>query len=326
MFKTRVTEMLGIKYPIIQGGLAWLSDATLAAAVSAAGGLGIITTARLSRKEQLRDEIRKAKSLTDKPFGININLAPTTHPVNNEQFIEVLINEGVRIVETSGRSPTALMPLFKQGHVKVLHKTPGAVRFAQAAEAAGVDAISMIGNECGGHPGPDDTTSLVLIPATVAAVKVPVIAGGGIAEARGFVAAFALGAEAVLMGTRFVMTQECKAHPKLKEFLAQAHETDTIVIQHSIRQPARVVRNGPALKVQEMESRGASLQELLTIIAGEHSRQVYETGDINAGITEIGQSIGLVSDIPTVKEAMESIMAEAQEIIKKRLSALAGLS
>ncbi|MBL7165200.1 MAG: nitronate monooxygenase [Dehalococcoidales bacterium] len=320
MFKTRITELLGIEYPIVQGGMVHLSRAELAAAVSNAGGLGIITSADHATKEGLRDELRRTKSLTDKPFGVNINLSPAARPVDTEEYINVVIEEGVRIVETSGRSPEPYMKQFKQGKVIVIHKAPGGVRFAETAELVGCDAVSIIGYECGGHPGPDDTGSLVLVPATVAAVKIPVIAGGGFADAGGFVSALALGADGVLMGTRFMATRECPAHPKYKEWLLNSRETDTLITQRSIRAPSRNLRNGPALKVQEMESRGATLEELLTVTSGQNSTRAYFDGELEAGLVECGQVVGLIHDIPTVKEVIDGIITGACEIIEKRLA------
>ena len=322
MFKTRITELLGIEYPIVQGGMVHLSRAELVAAVSNAGGLGIITSADHATKEGLRDELRRTKSLTDKPFGVNINLSPAARPVDTEEYIDVVVEEGVRIVETSGRSPEPYMKQFKQGNVIVIHKAPGGVRFAETAELVGCDAVSIIGYECGGHPGPDDTGSLVLVPATVAAVKIPVIAGGGFADAGGFVSALALGADGVLMGTRFMATRECPAHPKYKEWLLNSRETDTLITQRSIRAPSRNLRNGPALKVQEMESRGATLEELLTVTSGQNSTRAYFDGELEAGLVECGQVVGLIHDIPTVKEVIDGIITGAREIIEKRLAGL----
>ena len=322
MFETRVTKLLGIKYPIIKGGMNWLSRAELVAATSNAGGLGIITSANFATKDELRDEIRKTKSLTDKPFGVNINLSPTTHPVSTEEYIDVVIDEGIRIVETSGRSPEPYMKQLKQGKVKVIHKAPGGVRFAEAVEAVGCDAVSIIGYECGGHPGPDDTGSLVLIRATVETVKIPVVAGGGFADAQGFVAALALGADGVLMGTRFMATKECPAHPRFKEWLLSAKETDTIITQRSIRVPARNLRNELALNVLEMERQGATLEDLMTITRGENARRVYLEGELNGGLAECGQVVGIIHDIPTVKEVIDGIIKGAEEIIRKKLYSL----
>jgi len=299
--------------------MVWLSRADLAAAVSNAGGLGIITSADWNTKEELRDEIRRVKSLTDKPFGVNINLSPATRPVNTEEYVGVVIDEGVSVVETSGRSPEPYMKQLKQGNVKVIHKAPGGVRFAETAELVGCDAVSIIGYECGGHPGPDDTGSLVLIRATVEAVKIPVVAGGGFADAQGFIAALALGADGILMGTRFMATKECPAHPRFKEWLLSARETDTFITQRSIRAPSRNLRNEPALKVLEMEKKGATLEELLTITGGENSRRVYFEGELDAGMAECGQVVGLLHDVPTVKEVIDGIIVGAEEIVKQKL-------
>lgn len=310
MFQTRVTEMLGIQYPIIQGGLQWLARAELAAAVSNAGGLGIINSATFPTKEGLRDEIRQAKSLTDKPFGVNVNLFPTTRPVNTEEYIDTLISEGVRAVETSGRSPEPYMRQLKEGGVKVIHKCT-AVRYALTVQRIGADAVALVGFEGAGHPGMDDVTSLILIPLAADALKIPVIAAGGFADARGFVAALALGAEGVLMGTRFVMTRECLAHPKIKETLLNAKETDTVMIERSIRNAARVFRNPLAEKVLEMEAQGATLEVLLPYISGERGRRALLEGDANDGSISIGQVIGLIHDLPTVQEVIDSIISGA---------------
>ena len=324
MFETRITKLFGIKYPIIQGGMVYLSQARLVAAVSNAGGLGILTSANINTKEAFRDELKKVKSLTDKPFGVNINLAPAQRPVDNATYIDILIDEGICIVETSGRSPEALMKQFKQGGVIVVHKAPGGVRFAQTAEQIGCDAVSVIGMECGGHPGLNDTSTLVLVRAAVEKIKIPIIAGGGFADAAGFVAALALGAEGVLMGTRFMATKECPAHPKFKEWLVKASETDVIVTQRSIRAPSRNLRNGPAEKVLEMESKGASLEELLKYTSGQNSLKVYFEGDLEAGLAECGQVVGLIHDVPTVKEVIDSIINGAEAIIKEKLVQLVG--
>ena len=301
--------------------MSWLSRAELAAAVSDAGGLGILISANFTTKEELRDEIRKAKSLTDKPLGVNISLGPSIRPISTEEYIDVVIDEGIPIVETSGRSPEPYMKQLKQGKVTVIHKAPGGVRYAETAELIGCDAVSIIGYECGGHPGPDDTGSLVLVRATVEAVKIPVIAGGGFADAQGFVAALALGADGVLMGTRFMATKECPGHPAFKEWLLSAKETDTLITQRSIRVPARNLRSEPALKVLEMESQGATLEELLTITRGENEQRVYFEGNLNAGLAQCGQVIGLIHDIPTVKEVIDGIIQGAEEIIKRKLLA-----
>lgn len=318
MFKTRVTEMFGIRYPIIQGGMQWLARAELVAAVSNAGALGIMTSSTFSTAKELGEEIRKTKRLTDKPFGVNINLFPTMRPLNLDEYIDTIIEEGVGIVESSGRSPELYMERLKKGGVKVMHKVT-AVRFARTVERVGCDAVIIDGFECAGHPGEEDVTSLILIPLTVDAVKIPVIAAGGFGDGRGLVAALALGAEAVLMGTRFMATQECQTHPKVREWLMKARETDTMLIQRSLRNSARVLKNPVSEKVTEMESKGATLEQLQPLITGLKEKELLETGNLEAGVLHAGQVIGLIRDIPTVKELVERMVNDAAEI-GKRLS------
>lgn len=317
MFKTRITELFGIQYPVIQGGMQWLSKAELVSAVSNAGGLGVLTSHSFPTTAELREEIGKTRSLTNKPFAVNINLFPAARPVKIDEYIDVVIEEGVRIVETSGRSPEPYMAQLKQGGVKVMHKVTG-VRFAQTAERLGVDAIAVVGTECGGHPGEEDVTSLVLVPLVVDAVKVPVVAGGGFADARGFVAALALGAEGILMGTRFMATTESLAHPQLKEWLIKAKETDTLMVQRSIRNAMRAMKTETALRVLEMEKNGATLEQLMPIIGGENARRALATGELTAGVVSCGQVVGLINEIKSVKEVIEDIISGA-EAIKKRL-------
>ena len=319
MFKTRVTEMLGIQYPIIQGGMIWLARAELVAAVSNAGGLGILSSLTFSTPEEWREEIRKTRSLTDKPFGVNLPFLPGLRPVKIEDFIDVAIEEGVKIAETVGRSPEPYMEKFKKNGVKVMHKLT-AVRFARTAERVGCDAVIIDGFECAGHPGEEDVTSLILIPLTVDAVNVPVIAAGGFGDARSFVAALALGAEAVLMGTRFMVTAECPMHPKVKERLLEAREMDTMLVQRSLRNSARVLKNAASEKTAEMEKRGTSLEELAPVISGLKEKEIFETGELDVGILHCGEVVGLIRDIPSVKEVIDRIITGAQEI-RQRLGA-----
>ncbi len=316
MFETRITEMFGIKYPIIQGGLQGLADAELASAVSNAGGLGIINSAMHNTTQSMRDEIRKARSLTGNPIGININLFPTFRPVNIEDYIVTALDEGVMVFETSGRSPVEYMKLFKQAGAKVFHKVPG-IRYAESVERLGVDAVAVVGYECGGHPGQDDVTSMILIPKAADTLKVPLIAAGGIADARGFIAAMAMGADAVLMGTRFVMTKECRAHPNVKKLILEKNETDTVIVMRSIKNAARAMRNKAAETILQMENRGATLEELRPLIGGEMAKKVLYDGEVDAGILDIGEVIGLIHDIPTVAELMERMVSEAQEICQR---------
>ena len=316
MFKTRITELFGIKYPIIAGGMHLLSRAELVAAVSNAGGLGILASTTFETKEELREEIRKTKSLTDKPFGVNLNLFPMMRPRSVEEDIDIFIDEGVGIVESSGASPEPYVPLLKEAGVKIIHKVP-AVRFARKAESVGVDAVTIVGFECAGHPGMDDVTSLILVPLTVDALKIPVVAGGGFCDARSFVAALALGADGVVMGTRFVATHECVAHPQIKEWLVKAKETDTTLIDRSLGLPMRVIKNKPAEKALEMDKRGASLEELLTVISGALGRKAWMEGDIDAGVVSLGMDVGRIREIVSVKEVIDGIIEEAKDICKR---------
>ena len=316
MFKTRITELFGIKHPIIAGGMHLLSRAELVAAVSNAGGLGILASTTFETKEELREEIRKTKSLTDKPFGVNLNLFPMMRPRPVEEDIDLFIDEGVEVVESSGASPEPYVPLLKEAGVKIMHKVP-AVRFARKAESVGADAVAIVGFECAGHPGMDDVTSLILVPLTVDALKIPVVAGGGFCDARSFIAALALGADGVVMGTRFVATHECVVHPKIKEWLVKAKETGTTLIDRSLGLPMRVIKNKPAEKALEMDKRGASLEELLTVIGGELGKKAWMEGDIDAGVVSLGMAMGRIHEIVSVKEVIDGIIEEAKAICKR---------
>ena len=313
MFKTRITELLGIEHPIVQGGMMWISRAELVAAVSNAGGLGIMTALTFPSPEELAAEIRKTRELTDKPFGVNITLIPTLKAVDYDSYVDVVLKEGIKVVETAGRSPEPYVERLKAAGVKVIHKCT-AVRFARTAERIGCDVISIDGFECAGHPGEEDVTSLILIPLTTDAVKIPVIASGGFGDGRGLVAALALGAEGINMGTRFMATQESPVHPKVKEWLVQASERDTLLVQRSLRNTARALRNPTAEKVSEMEKQGATLEELAPLISGTEGRKILETGVLDKGILSAGQVVGLVRDIPTVKQLIDGIIQEAKEV------------
>ena len=307
--------MLGIEHPIIMGGMAWVGLAELVAAVSNAGGMGIIGSVNFATGEELRQEIHKTRTLTDKPFGVNITLLPAVHESPYEEFVNVVVEEGVPVVETSGRPPEQYMERLKKANVKVIHKV-GAVRHARSAERMGCDAVFTLGFEGAGHPMMEDVTMLNLLPRMVDAVKIPVIACGGIADARQFVAALAMGAEGVMMGTRFMLTKESSAHSNIKKALAEAKENDTMIIQRSIGTQTRVLRNKPAEKVLEMEGRGASLEELLTVISGELGRNAMLAGDVDGGVLGCGQGIGLMNEVPTVKEVIDNMVNEAAALLK----------
>jgi len=314
MLKTRITELLGIKYPIIQGAMLWLSRPELASAVSNAGGLGIIDAMSSPTAEDFRQELKRMKSLTDKPFAVNITLMPTKRPINWEEYISAALEEGVNIIETSGRSPEPYMEWFKQAKVKVMHKV-ARKKDATTVERLGVDAVTIVGFEGGGHPGMEDVTSLVRIPTCADAVKIPVIAAGGFGDGRGLVAALALGAEGVLMGTRFLASRECALHPKIKELLLQTEETGTMMVERSIRMAARVIKTDFSSKILEMEAKGATPEELFPMIDGARGKRSYVSGDTNDSILYCGQAVGLIHEIPSVKEIIDSIVSEAREVM-----------
>ncbi|PEI58549.1 NAD(P)H-dependent flavin oxidoreductase [Priestia aryabhattai] len=314
--KTRITELLNIQYPVICGGLFRIGRAPLAAAVSEAGGLGIITSATFETAKELRHEIRKVRELTDKPIGININLFPSVKRMPNEAYIDVLLEEGIRIVETSGRSPEPYMKVLKDNNVVVIHKVAG-VKYAKTAERVGCDAVTVVGFEAGGHPGMEDVGNIVLVPQTVDALTIPVLAGGGIADGRGLAAMLALGAEGIVMGTRFLASQEALVHDNVKKWMVQASEGDTALIQKTIGSTSRVARNAMALQVMDAESKGASLEELLPLISGKKAVRVYNEGDIDAGIFSCGQSVARIQEIKTVQEIILGVVNEAKATVER---------
>ncbi len=316
MLKTRITQMFGIKYPIIQGAMMWLSRAEMVAAVSNAGGLGIMASLTFPTVSELREEIRKVKSLTDKPFAVNITLLPTLRPRSLEEYIAAAIEEGVSIIETAGRNPRQYMRQLKGGGVKIMHKV-ASVKAALTAEHVGVDAVTIVGFEEGGNPGMDDVTTLVLVPRTVDKLSIPVIAGGGFGDGRGLMAALSLGAEGVLMGTRFMLSQECPLHPGIKQRLLEASEKDTLMIMRSINNPERVVATGFARSILEMEKRGTTLEELLPMIDGLRQKQALDKGEPDQAMIPCGQVVGLIDDLPTIKEIIDGIIKEARAIGKR---------
>ncbi len=291
----------------------WISRAELAAAVSNAGCLGIITAFTFPTPQDLANEIKKARRLTDKPFGVNITLLPTLRPLDIDGYFSAIIDSGIKIVETAGRSPEPYLERLKAADIKVIHKCT-AVRFARTAQRLGCDAISIDGFECAGHPGEEDVTSLVLIPLAVDAVEIPVIASGGFGDGRGLVAALALGAEAVNMGTRFMATKEAPGHAKVKEWLVQASERDTMLILRSLRNTMRALRNPTSEKVLELEKQGADIHQLESQVSGKAGLNLLETGDVENGLLSAGEVVGLIHDIPSVKELVDRIIREAEEV------------
>jgi NAD(P)H-dependent flavin oxidoreductase YrpB (nitropropane dioxygenase family) len=316
MFQTRITEMFGIKYPIIQGAMMWLSRAEMVAAVSNAGGLGIMASLTFPTVGELREEIKKVKSLTDKPFAVNITLLPTIRPRSLEEYIVAAIEEGVTIIETAGRNPRQYMRQLREGGVKIMHKV-ASVKAAKTAERVGVDAVTIVGFEEGGNPGMDDVTTMVLVPRTVDELSVPVIAGGGFGDGRGFMAALSLGAEGVLMGTRFMMSKESPLHPDIKQRLLEASEKDTLMIMRSINNPERVVATGFAQGILEMEEKGTTLEELLPLIDGRRQKQALDKGEADQAMIPCGQVVGLIDDLPTAKDIIDGIIKEARAIAKR---------
>lgn len=323
MFQTRFTEMLGIKYPIMQGAIAYLSGPELVSAVSNAGGLGALAIQAAASADEVRNEINKVKSLTDQPFAVNISMLPGRKLVPDEQVAEVVASEGVRAVETvsMGRIPDNVLNPLKQGGVKIIHKCTK-VKHAQSAEQQGVDAISLLGYGADGHPGINEISHLVQIPKAVQTLKIPVIAAGAIADARGFVAALALGADGVLMGTRFLTAQECPIHPKIREWLLQAEETDVILVGAAYGDPSRAIKNKLALEVLEMEKRGAPVEETIPLRSGQRASQAFREGDIEGAVFHCGQVIGIIDEILSAREIIDRMIGEAQTIIA-RLDSLA---
>lgn len=317
MFKTKITELLGIQYPIIGGTMMDITLAPFVAAISNAGALGIIASAIFKDPEKLRLEIRKTRELTDKPFAVNINLFPQLMPPDNRAFLDVLSAEGVRIVETSGQeAPVDLAPLFKEYGMTWIHKCVG-VRYARKVASLGADAVTVVGYENGGATGILNITTLVLVPSTVDAVQIPVIGGGGVADGRGLYAVLSLGAEAAIIGSRFVLSDECPVHPHLKQALCEANELSTDLIMFSVGFTHRVWMNEPARKTLEIEKRGGSLEEIIPYVSGEAARKMYQTGDLNAGTISISQAIGIPKKIMPVRDIIAEMTEQAQMIHKR---------
>lgn len=318
--RTRFTETFGIEHPIVQGGMQWVGRAELVAAVANAGGLGFITALTQPTPDDLRREIEKARKLTDKPFGVNLTILPAITPPPYAEYRQAIIDMGVKIVETAGYKPQEHVDHFKANGVKVIHKCT-AVRHALSAERMGVDAISIDGLECAGHPGEDDVGGLILIPAAADKVKIPMIASGGMGDARGLVAALALGADGVNMGTRFMCTVESPIHQKVKEQIVANDERQTNLIFRTMHNTARVAKNAVSDEVVAIERRGgAKFEDVKDLVAGARGRVVYEEGDPDYGIWSAGQVQGLIHDIPTCAELISRMVREAEEIITGRLA------
>ena len=318
--KNRFTELLGIEHPIVQGGMMWVGRAELAAAVSNAGGLGILTALTQPTPDDLRKEIDRCRSMTDKPFGVNITILPSVSPPPYADYRKAIIDSGVKIVETAGYKPQEHVDDLKAHGVKVIHKCT-AVRHALSAERMGVDAISIDGFECAGHPGEDDIPGLILIPAAADKVKIPMIASGGFGDGRGLAAALALGADGINMGTRFCATVEAPIHDAVKQFLVDNDERATNLIFRSFRNTGRVAKNSVSDTVVELGGKpGAEFEDVRPYVSGAKGREALETGDLEAGLIWAGQVQGLINDIPTCKVLIDRIVADAEAIIRGRLA------
>ncbi len=323
MFKTRVTELFGIEHPLVQGGLQGVGTAELVSAVANAGALGFLTALTQPTPEDLVKEIQRTRDMTDKPFGVNLTILPTLTPVPYEEYARAAVESGVRIIETAGRNPEPFMPIFKEAGAKTLHKCTS-VRHGLKAQSIGCDAVGIDGLECAGHPGEDDVPGLVLLPASADRIDIPIVASGGFADARGLVAALALGADAINMGSRMVATREAPVHDNVKRFMVQCSERDTVLIFRKLRNTARILKNSVAERIREVETSNPdhTIEDLIEYVSGEKSRQVLETGDLDHGIIWGGQTVGLIRDIPTVKELIDRIVLEAADIVNHRLGTL----
>lgn len=322
--KTRITELFGIEHPVIQGGMHHVGYAEMAAAVSNAGGLGIITGLTQRTPEDLANEIAKCNEMTDKPFGVNLTFLPGFANPDYPGYIDAIINGGVRIVETAGRSPEQYMPIMKEAGIKVIHKCTS-VRHSLKAERIGCDAVSVDGFECGGHPGEDDIPNMILLPRAAEELSIPFVASGGMGNAQQLVAALALGADGINMGTRFIATKEAPVHQNVKEALVAASELDTTLIMRPLRNTERVLKNEAVTRIQEKEKElGDNIQinDIMDEVAGVYPK-IMSDGDMDAGAWSCGMVAGLIHDIPTCEELVGGMVKQAEEIIKSRLQGFA---
>ena len=323
--RTRLTEMLGIEHPVVQGGMQWVGLAELAAAVSNGGGLGILTALTQPTPEDLEKEIRRCREMTDKPFGVNLTILPTIKPVPYEEYARVIIESGIKIVETAGRNPEPFLPPYKSAGITVIHKCTS-IRHSLKAERIGVDIVSVDGFECAGHPGEDDITNFILLPLAARRLSIPFIASGGFGDGAGLAAALALGADGINMGTRFMATKEAPIHEKVKQAMVEASELDTALIYRTLRNTARVFRNGIAEQVLEIEAQPGEtkFEDIRELVQGVRGREVYSQGDLDHGIWSAGMVVGLIDDVPTCEELIGRIVADAEKIIEERLAGVTG--
>jgi nitronate monooxygenase len=320
MLTTRFTKLFGVRHPIVQGGMQWVGRAELVSAVANAGALGFLTGLTQATPDELEKEIARCREMTDQPFGVNLTILPTIKPVPYNEFMDVIVGSGIKIVETAGNNPDTYIPKLRAAGIKVIHKCT-AVRHALKAERLGADAVSIDGFECAGHPGEDDIPGLILIPAAAAKLTIPFIASGGFGDARGLVAALALGAEGINMGTRFMATREAPVHDAIKQKIVASDERDTALIFRSLRNTSRVHKNRVAQDVVAIERRvGSSFDDIRELVSGVKGRQALETGEIDFGIWTTGLVQGLIDDVPTVKELVDRIVSESTMLIRGRLA------
>lgn len=315
---TRITELLNIRYPIVQGGMMWVGRAALASAVSNAGGLGTLTALTQPTPEALIGEIARCRELTSLPFAVNLTILPSASPPPYLDYARAIVEAGIGIVETAGNHPSDITELFLRNGVKIVHKCTS-VRHAVSAQRRGASAVSIDGFECAGHPGEDDVPGLILIPAAARRLRIPIIASGGVADGRGMAAAMVLGADGVNMGTRFMLTQEAPIHESIKDRLIHAGENETTLIFRSLRNTARVFSNSVAEEVVRLERRpgGAAFEELRPLVAGARGREALEGGNVNGGLIWAGQCIGLIDDVPTCAELLERMVAQCRNELER---------
>ena len=323
MLRTAFTKEFGVEHPIVQGGMQWVARAELVAAVANAGALGFLGALTQPSPEDLAKEIVRCREMTDRPFGVNLTILPTIAPPPYSEYRDAIIDGGITVVETAGANPVEHLPSFQAAGVKVVHKCTS-VRHALKAQQLGVDAVSIDGFECAGHPGEDDIAGLVLIPAAAQRLSIPIIASGGFADGRGLAAALALGAEAISMGTRFMCTTEAPVHTGVKRAIVDASETDTELIFRPLRNTSRVARNKVARTVVQILDDGGTFDDVQNLVSGARGRTVFETGDLEAGVWSVGTCQGLIRDIPSVSELVERIVSDAETLITGRLSHMVG--
>jgi nitronate monooxygenase len=321
MLRTRFCDAFGVDYPIVQGGMQWVGRAELTSAVANAGGLGFLTALTQPTPEALAAEIERCREMTDKPFGVNLTILPAINPPPYREYRDVIIDSGVKIVETAGFNPADHLPDFRAAGIKVLHKCTS-VRHAVKADGLGVDGVSIDGFECAGHPGEDDTPGLVLIPAAANQVDIPIIASGGFGDARGLVAALALGADGVNMGTRFLATAEAPVHEKIKQQLVTNTERDTDLIFRPLRNTSRVAKNAVSQEVVRILDEGGQFEDVKHLVSGQEGKKVFEQGDPEVGVWSAGMVQGLIEDIPTAAELIDRIVTDAEKLVINRFGSV----